>query len=88
MTAQGDHTSDVFDSDLYLIAGNPTVHKGTLYAGSENISADNMFNSPDGLGFDAAGRLRIQTDGNYSNQGDFAGLGITKCSVVTQSQVK
>ncbi|EPP5684336.1 PhoX family protein [Vibrio cholerae] len=75
MPAQGDHTSDVFAWDLYLIAGNPTVHKGTLYAGSENISADNMFNSPDGLGFDAAGRLWIQTDGNYSNQGDFAGQG-------------
>ncbi|WP_114958783.1 alkaline phosphatase PhoX, partial [Vibrio cholerae] len=42
---------------------------------SENISADNMFNSPDGIGFDAAGRLWIQTDGNYSNQGDFAGQG-------------
>ncbi|EEO01501.1 TPA: PhoX family phosphatase [Vibrio cholerae] len=75
MPAQGDHTSNVFAWDLYLIAGNPTVHKGTLYAGSENISADNMFNSPDGLGFDAAGRLWIQTDGNYSNQGDFAGQG-------------
>ncbi|WP_114774680.1 PhoX family protein, partial [Vibrio cholerae] len=75
MPAQGDHTSDVFAWDLYLIAGNPTVHKGNLYAGSENISADNMFNSPDGIGFDAAGRLWIQTDGNYSNQGDFAGQG-------------
>ncbi|CSC07174.1 phosphatase [Vibrio cholerae] len=75
MPAQGDHTSDVFAWDLYLIAGNPTVHKGTLYAGSENISADNMFNSPDGIGFDTAGRLWIQTDGNYSNQGDFAGQG-------------
>ncbi|ENM5734634.1 PhoX family phosphatase [Vibrio mimicus] len=75
MPAQGDHTNDVFAWDLYLIAGNPTVHKGTLYAGSENISADNMFNSPDGIGFDAAGRLWIQTDGNYSNKGDFAGQG-------------
>lgn len=75
MPAQGDHTSGVFAWDLYLIAGNPTAHKGTLYAGSENISADNMFNSPDGIGFDAAGRLWIQTDGNYSNQGDFAGQG-------------
>ncbi|MGL6025499.1 MAG: PhoX family protein, partial [Vibrio sp.] len=75
MPAQGDHTRDVFAWDLYLLAGNPTVHKGTLYAGSENITAQNMFNSPDGIGFDAAGRLWIQTDGNYSNQGDFAGQG-------------
>lgn len=75
MPAQDDHTSDRFVWDLYLIAGNPTVHKGTLYAGSEHISAENMFNSPDGIGFDAAGRLWIQTDGNYSNEGDFAGQG-------------
>ncbi|MCG9681694.1 PhoX family phosphatase [Vibrio sp. Isolate23] len=71
----GDHTSEGFEWDLYLIAGNPTVHKGNLYAGSENINENNMFNSPDGIGFDKAGRLWIQTDGNYSNKGDFAGQG-------------
>jgi len=70
-----DHTSDTFQWDLYLIAGNPTVHQGNLYAGSDNINKDNMFNSPDGIGFDKAGRLWIQTDGNYSNEGDFAGQG-------------
>jgi len=70
-----DHTSDTFQWDLYLVAGNPTVHQGNLYAGSDNINKDNMFNSPDGLGFDKAGRLWIQTDGNYSNEGDFAGQG-------------
>ncbi|MFL7864948.1 PhoX family protein [Vibrio cincinnatiensis] len=75
MPAHGDHRGEYFAWDLYLLAGNPTVHKGTLYAGSENISAENMFNSPDGIGFDQAGRLWIQTDGNYSNQGDFAGQG-------------
>ena len=29
----------------------------------------------DRLGFDKAGRLWIQTDGNYSNEEDFAGMG-------------
>ncbi|OCH24653.1 transcriptional initiation protein Tat [Aliivibrio fischeri] len=71
----GDHVSDTFQWDLYLIAGNPTVHKDNLYAGSDNINKDNMFNSPDGIGFDKTGRLWIQTDGNYSNKGDFAGQG-------------
>ena len=75
MPTSGDHTHQEFDWDLYLIAGNPTVHSGDLYAGSDNINAGNMFNSPDGIGFDQAGRLWIQTDGNYSNQGDFAGQG-------------
>ncbi|PSW16906.1 PhoX family phosphatase [Photobacterium sanctipauli] len=72
--SNGNHTANSFDWDLYLIAGNPTVHKG-LMAGSDNINADNMFNSPDGIGFDNAGRLWIQTDGKYSNTGDFAGMG-------------
>jgi len=63
-----------FDWDLFAIAGNPTVAEG-LYAGSDNITADNMFNSPDGIGFDDAGRLWIQTDGKYSNKGEFAGMG-------------
>ena len=75
MPVNGDHTADMFAWDLYLIAGNPTVHHSDLYAGSANISAENMFNSPDGIGFDQSGRLWIQTDGNYSNKGDFAGQG-------------
>lgn len=75
MPVKGDHTAEMFAWDLYLIAGNPTVNQGNLYAGSENINANNMFNSPDGIGFDKAGRLWIQTDGNYSNEGEFAGQG-------------
>lgn len=71
----GQHTAEQFDWDLFLIAGNPTVHAGTPYAGSSNITADNMFNSPDGITFDQGGRLWIQSDGNYSNEGDFAGQG-------------
>ena len=69
-----DHTADGFAWDLYVLAGNPVVHDG-LKAGSENVTADNMFNSPDGLKFDDNGILWIQTDGNYSNEGDFAGQG-------------
>ncbi|MEL0630551.1 PhoX family phosphatase [Psychromonas aquatilis] len=72
---KANHTSNTFTWDLYLVAGNPTVHQGDLYAGSANINKDNMFNSPDGLGFDNAGRLWIQTDGDFSNKGDFAGQG-------------
>lgn len=56
------------------MAGNPTVHQDA-YSGSGNITPDNMFNSPNGLAFDSQGRLWIQTDGNYSNAGDFAGMG-------------
>ncbi|WP_282046912.1 PhoX family protein [Roseibium album] len=70
----GDHTTPGFTWDLYVLAGNPTVHSDA-YAGSSNVNADNMFNSPDGLAFDANGLLWIQTDGSYKNEGDFAGQG-------------
>ncbi|WP_209833065.1 PhoX family phosphatase [Ruegeria sp. HKCCE3926] len=70
----GDHAAAGFGWDLYVLAGNPTVHQDA-YAGSENVNADNMFNSPDGLKFDSNGLLWIQTDGNYGNEGDFAGQG-------------
>lgn len=70
----GDNTADTFNWDLFLVAGNPTVHKD-FYAGSANINDENMFNSPDGLSFDNDGRLWIMTDGKYSNEGDFAGMG-------------
>jgi secreted PhoX family phosphatase len=70
----GDHAADAFGWDLFALAGNPTVHQDAN-AGSPNINAGNLFNSPDGLMFDDNGMLWIQTDGNYSNEGDFAGMG-------------
>jgi len=72
--AGSDHTAAGFDWDLYVLAGNPTVHEG-LEAGSANITPDNLFNSPDGIAFDPDGRLWIQTDGKYTDEGDFAGMG-------------
>ncbi len=72
--AEGDHAAEGFRWDLFVMAGNPTVHSDA-YAGSANVTAENMFNSPDGLAFDSTGLLWIQTDGNYKNEGDFAGQG-------------
>lgn len=75
--AGGDHTATAFDWDLYVLAGNPVVQTGdgNLNAGSKNVTAGNFFNSPDGLAFDQSGMLWIQTDGKYSNKGNFAGMG-------------
>lgn len=70
----GDHTARTFKWELFTLAGNPEQHSDS-YAGSANINAGNMFNGPDGLAFDSRGRLWIQTDGNYSNARDFAGMG-------------
>lgn len=72
--AGGDHASDTFEWDLYVMSGNPDVHSDE-YGGSRNVNSGNLFNSPDGLGFDSRGVLWIQTDGNFSNEGDFAGMG-------------
>jgi len=74
MPDNGNHLSTDFAWDLYVLAGNPTVHDNAN-AGSPNVDADNMFNSPDGLAFDENGLLWIQTDGNYSNANGFAGQG-------------
>jgi len=70
----GDHAGERFGWDLYVMAGNPTVHED-LRAGSANVNAGNLFNSPDGMAFDSRGIVWIQTDGSDSNEGDFAGMG-------------
>lgn len=69
------HTSKEFSWDIFLLAGNPSKYPNDLRKGTSNINKDNMFNSPDGLKFDKFGRLWIQTDGKYSNSGDYEGMG-------------
>ncbi|GGC08668.1 transcriptional initiation protein Tat [Marivita lacus] len=71
----GDHGADGFSWDLYVMAGNPTVHADGPMAGSANINAGNLFNSPDGMVIDSTGLIWIQTDGDDDNEGDFAGMG-------------
>ncbi|MBD0865681.1 MAG: PhoX family phosphatase [Rhodobacteraceae bacterium] len=70
-----EHAAPTFDWDLYVMAGNPTVHGKGPYAGTANINAGNLFNSPDGMHSDTTGLLWIQTDGNDGNDGDFVGMG-------------
>ncbi|MCP4936271.1 MAG: PhoX family phosphatase, partial [bacterium] len=70
----GDHTKNGFDWELFVLAGNPTVHTDAR-KGSANINPGNMFNSPDGLKFDQTGTLWIQTDGKTSNKGHYVGMG-------------
>lgn len=69
-----DHGATGFAWDLYVMAGNPVVGLG-LYAGSDNVTEGNMFNSPDGMQVDSAGLIWIQTDGDDSNEGAFSGMG-------------
>ncbi len=73
----GDPTATTFSWDLYLVAGNPVAYpdRTDLRSGSALVTPESTFNSPDGLAFDADGRLWIQTDGSYANSGDYAGQG-------------
>lgn len=65
-----------FTWDVFVLAGNPLAYgAGDLMAGTENVTAQNLFNSPDGLAFDKDGRIWIETDGNFSNTGKFEGMG-------------
>ena len=73
--ARSDHAANVFEWDLYAMAGNPAVHAEGPMAGSANINAGNLFNSPDGMVIDSTGLIWIQTDGNDDNEGGFAGHG-------------
>lgn len=73
--SNSDHAAATFEWDLYVMAGNPNVYTEGLYAGTANINAGNLFNSPDGMMFDSTGLLWIQTDGNDDNEGDFLGMG-------------
>ena len=72
--ADDDHAATAFTWDLYVMAGNPAVHSDA-YAGSPNVTPGNMFNAPDGMRIDSTGLIWIQTDGEDSNEGDFAGMG-------------
>lgn len=71
--AGGDPTALSFTWDLFVLAGQASPDASR--AASANIDASNLFNSPDSLAFDPAGRLWILTDGKCTNQGDFAGMG-------------
>ncbi len=72
----GDPAELSFEWDIFVLAGNPNLYPADdLRSGSANITKENTFNSPDGLAFDASGRLWIQTDGSYSNADIYAGQG-------------
>lgn len=75
--AGDDIAATTFAWDIFVLAGNPIKYtdRSELKSGSANVTAENTFNSPDGLGFDKDGRLWIQTDGNYSNSGEYEGQG-------------
>ena len=63
--ARGDHASTTFAWDLFVIAGDKATSR--VFTGAA-LNEDNVFACPDGLWFDADGRLWIQTDIGESAQ--------------------
>jgi secreted PhoX family phosphatase len=71
--AGGDHAATTFDWDLYVIAGDKT--RSATLTGTP-LDDTNTFACPDGLAFDAEGRLWIQTDiGEEAQVGVLADFG-------------
>jgi secreted PhoX family phosphatase len=68
-----DAASTTFNWDIFVIAGNPALTGDKK--GSANIDTTNTFNSPVGIQVYKDGRLWIQTDGNFSNTGDYVNQG-------------
>ncbi len=68
-----DAAANTFDWDIFALTGDPQ-HAS---AGQRGTIKGDAYGSPDGLWFDRAGRLWIQTDVSTSvlNQGDYARLG-------------
>jgi secreted PhoX family phosphatase len=68
-----DAAAIAFRWDIFVMAGDPLLADANKQG---NIRGD-VFGSPDGLWFDPAGRLWIQTDVSTSvlNRGDYAGVG-------------
>jgi hypothetical protein len=62
--AGDDHAATTFAWDIFLFAGDEA--NGRI--GDKALTADNVVGCPDGLWFDAAGRLWIQTDIGESEQ--------------------
>jgi len=73
----GDPTASSFDWNLFVVAGNPVAYpdRSDLRSGSSNVTPENHFNGPDGLGIDPSGKLWILTDGRSSNSGEYTGQG-------------
>ncbi len=72
--ANDDHASTTFTWDLFVIAGPPDNSRDLA---GRALTADSIFACPDGLWFDSAGRLWIQTDIGESemNKGPLAPFG-------------
>jgi hypothetical protein len=58
----GNHTATTFTWDIFVLGGDPA------YDPQVELDDTNIFGSPDGLWFDADGRLWIQTDISNSSQ--------------------
>jgi len=85
---RSDPAATTFRWDIFVMAGDPLLADANKHG---NIKGD-VFGSPDGLWFDTAGRLWIQTDVSTSTLGrnDYAGIGNNQmvCADIATGRIK
>jgi secreted PhoX family phosphatase len=71
--ADGNHASTRFSWDIFMLSGTETDSANPAAGATAKLTADSIHASPDGLWFDDAGLLWIQTDmsGSQLNSGPF-----------------
>ena len=83
-----DPAATSFKWDIFVLAGDPLLAD----AGKQGNIKGDVFGSPDGLWFDPAGRLWIETDVSTSvlNRGDYAGVGNNQmlCADITTGRIR
>ena len=86
--ADDDAAAQRFEWEMFVLCGDPA---SAAESKRGTIKGD-VFGSPDGLWFDADGRLWIQTDvsTNVLNKGDYAGMGNNQmlCADVTTGEIR
>ncbi len=59
--ADGDHKADVFNWEMFILAGNPEIETQTSY--HPDITNNGWLSCPDNLSFDSLGNIWIGSDG-------------------------
>lgn len=73
---QADHGAEVYQWEIFLLAGKPDEGSGAAYGGA--ISEHGFLSCPDNVAFDPKGRLWIATDGLPKTYGVADGLFMTE----------
>jgi len=83
----GDVTATTFDWDIFVLAGDSLSAAANLQGNinDSGLPGSSDYGAPDGLWFDANGRLWVQTDQQGDGAGDWVNIGSNTMSAVDPS---